>query len=272
MSKPPHGWQTRTSGERENAIHQSLSTLPLTVHPAVIVCSSGDTRSSAAPMRVFAMPCLMHALTAARLLAPPAAPQQSAARLHAASVASAARRAGRAAADVPSAAAQRGPVSAVRPVPIKLITVSKGGSAALEEAAAEYLTRLRRYTALEEIRVKPNPRGAAADDAAAQMAAEAERVVRAVGPRDRLVRRPTRAGRRLCSLSPAGAALRARQGRQQHGRGAAAQRRRRGESQRSRVRYRRSVRPRRSGARARRRLHTPLSPGAESPGGASRAR
>ena len=139
-------------------------------------------------MRVFAAaPCLMHAL--------------SAARLHAASAASAARRAGRDAADVsPSAsAAQRGPVSAVRPTPIKLITVSKGGSAALEEAAAEYLTRLRRYTTVEEIRVKPNPKGAAADDAAAQMAAEAERVVRAVGPRDRLVRRP-RARSRVARL------------------------------------------------------------------------
>jgi 23S rRNA (pseudouridine1915-N3)-methyltransferase len=76
----------------------------------------------------------------------------------------------------------------VRAVPIKLVSVSKGGSAALEEAASEYLTRLRRYTAVEEVTVKPNPRGAAADDAAAQMAAEGERVVRAVGPRDRLAR------------------------------------------------------------------------------------
>lgn len=128
----------------------------------------------------------MHALSAARLQAPPAAPQ-AAARLHAASVASAARRADRSAAPPSAAAAQRGPVSAVRPTPIKLITVSKGGSAALESAVAEYTTRLRRYVSLEEVVVKPNPRGAAADDAAAQMTAEGERVVRSVGPRDRLV-------------------------------------------------------------------------------------
>jgi 23S rRNA (pseudouridine1915-N3)-methyltransferase len=48
-------------------------------------------------------------------------------------------------------------------------------------------TRLRRYVAVEEVVVKPNPRGAAADDAEAQKAAEGERVVRSVGPRDRLV-------------------------------------------------------------------------------------
>lgn len=78
-------------------------------------------------------------------------------------------------------------MSAVRAVPIKVISVSKGGSAALETAVAEWFARLKRYTAIEEVTLKPNPRGAAADDAAAQMAAEAERVVRAVGPRDRLV-------------------------------------------------------------------------------------
>lgn len=91
--------------------------------------------------RFAAAPCLMHALSAARLQAPPATPQ-AAARLHAASVASA-RRADRAAPPPSAAGAQRGPVSAVRPTPIKLITVSKGGSAALEEAVAEYTARSR---------------------------------------------------------------------------------------------------------------------------------
>ena len=137
------------------------------------------------PLRLFAAPSLLSALSAARQQAQPAATLT--ARLHVAAAAPAARR-GRAADSPPAAAAQRGPASAVRAVPIKVISVSKGGSAALEAATAEFLTRLRRYTTVEEVQVKPNPRGAASDDAAAQMAAEAERVVRAVGTRDRLVR------------------------------------------------------------------------------------
>ena len=142
------------------------------------------------PLRLFAAPSLLYALSAARQQAQPAPTLTARLRavpaslLHVAAAAPAARRSGR---DTPPAA-QRGPASAVRAVPIKVISVSKGGSAALEAATAEFLARLRRYTAVDEVAVKPNPRGAASDDAAAQMAAEAERVVRAVGPRDRLVR------------------------------------------------------------------------------------
>jgi 23S rRNA pseudoU1915 N3-methylase RlmH len=77
---------------------------------------------------------------------------------------------------------------AQRAVPIRLLCVSKGGGAALDAAVALYTSRLRRYTAFEELTLRPNPKGAAASDAAAQMAAEGERVVRSVGPRDRLVR------------------------------------------------------------------------------------
>ena len=142
--------------------------------------------ASMRPLRLFAAPSLLTALSAARQQAQPAA-SLTARLLHVAAAAPAARR-GRAADTPPAAAAQRGPASAVRAVPIKVISVSKGGSAALEAATAEFLTRLRRYTAVEEVQVKPNPRGAASDDAAAQMTAEGERVVRAVGPRDRLVR------------------------------------------------------------------------------------
>jgi 23S rRNA (pseudouridine1915-N3)-methyltransferase len=74
-----------------------------------------------------------------------------------------------------------------RAVPIRLVCVSKGGGAAFDAAVGDYTSRLRRFVPFEEVTLKPNPKGAAASDAAAQMAAEGERVVRSVGPRDRLV-------------------------------------------------------------------------------------
>ena len=90
-------------------------------------------------------------------------------------------------------------------MPIRLVCVSKGGGAAFDAAVAEYTSRLRRYTAFEEVTLKPNPRGAAAGDAAAQMAAEGERVVRAVGPRDRLVRHTHKRAASQCVHARAGA-------------------------------------------------------------------
>ena len=84
-----------------------------------------------------------------------------------------------------ASATARGPITAVRPVPLKLIAVSKGNVPAFDAAAAEYTDRLRRYTQWEEIVVKPNPKGVA--DADTQMATEAERVIKHVGPRDRVV-------------------------------------------------------------------------------------
>ena len=83
------------------------------------------------------------------------------------------------------AQAARAPLSAVRPVPLKLITVTKGNGPAFDAAAAEYTDRLKRYTGYEEVVVKPNPKGVS--DPLLQCAAEAERVLKHVGPRDRLV-------------------------------------------------------------------------------------
>ena len=232
-----HGWLASPAGLSASVVKPRASSSPQPVpkrtHNLTLL------RASMGPLRLFAAPSLLSALTAARQHTEPAAALT--ARLHIAAAAAAARR-GRAADLLPAAAAQRGPASAVRAVPIKVISVSKGGSAALESATTEYVTRLRRYTAVEEVVVRPNPRGAASDDAAAQMAAEAERVVRAVGPRDRLVRRPraarccsgaahvaTHSGRRLGSPEPTvrhvGAALRARQRAHKHRSGAAAERR-----------------------------------------------
>ena len=98
----------------------------------------------------------------------------------------------------PLPARRFGGVSAVRAVPLKLILFSKS-STAFDAAVAEYTSRLSRYTAFEELVLKPNPRGAAAGDAASQMAAESERLVKSVGARDRLVLLDER-GRDLDSL------------------------------------------------------------------------
>ena len=82
-------------------------------------------------------------------------------------------------------ASARPPLSAVRPVPLKLITVTKGNVPAFDAAASEYTDRLKRFTSYEEVVVKPNPKGVS--DPLLQCAAEAERVLKHVGPRDRLV-------------------------------------------------------------------------------------
>ena len=81
----------------------------------------------------------------------------------------------------------RGAPRAVRAVPIRLLSVSKGGGSDFDGVVGEYSQRIQRYTSFEELTLRPNPKGAAATDAAAQSAAEGERLVRSVGARDRLV-------------------------------------------------------------------------------------
>ena len=76
-------------------------------------------------------------------------------------------------------------MSAVRAVPLLLLTVSKGGGAHFDGACAEYAGRLQHYTAFKEVVSKPNPRNAS--DPEAQKLAEGERLLKLVGPRDRLV-------------------------------------------------------------------------------------
>jgi 23S rRNA (pseudouridine1915-N3)-methyltransferase len=72
-------------------------------------------------------------------------------------------------------------------VPTLLLTVSKGGGPHFDGACAIYTERIARYTSFSELQLKPNPKGAAANDAAAQRAAEGERLLRHVADRDRLV-------------------------------------------------------------------------------------
>lgn len=67
---------------------------------------------------------------------------------------------------------------------LRLVGIGKGGPAWADAAVADYATRLRRFGGLEELELKPEPfRG----DVEAVRAAEAERLLARIGPRDRLV-------------------------------------------------------------------------------------
>ncbi len=63
-----------------------------------------------------------------------------------------------------------------RPIALRLITVSKGSSTATAESAEEWAAKLRRYAPLEWVQLRPNPARASAP--AAQVEAEAEKVLR----------------------------------------------------------------------------------------------
>lgn len=70
-------------------------------------------------------------------------------------------------------------------MPIKIVSVSKASSAGAAAAADEWLAKLRRYCPAELVTLKPNPKGA--KDVDAQKAAEAQKVLAALAPRDRVV-------------------------------------------------------------------------------------
>lgn len=74
---------------------------------------------------------------------------------------------------------------AVRPIPIKIISVGKGNSRGATEFASEWAEKLRRYTELTEVAIKPNP--ANSKDAAVQRTQESEKVLKALNPGERLV-------------------------------------------------------------------------------------
>lgn len=70
-------------------------------------------------------------------------------------------------------------------MPIRVISVSKANSPGASLMADEWMDKLRRYTQAELVTLKPNPKGAR--DVEAQKAAEAQKVLAAIGPRDRVV-------------------------------------------------------------------------------------
>jgi len=74
---------------------------------------------------------------------------------------------------------------AIRPVPIKLITVSKGIPPGTSAMAGEWAEKLRRYTSLTEHMVKSNPKKASEPDVIMQ--SEAERVLKLITPQERVV-------------------------------------------------------------------------------------
>ncbi|DBA67452.1 TPA: hypothetical protein ACH3X2_001736 [Trebouxia sp. C0005] len=70
---------------------------------------------------------------------------------------------------------------AVRPVKIKLITVAKGNSKGAEAVAH----KIKRYTQLEHLQIKPNPKKAASPLVAVQ--SEGEKVLKLITPQDYMV-------------------------------------------------------------------------------------
>uniref|UniRef100_A0A383VJ92 Uncharacterized protein n=1 Tax=Tetradesmus obliquus TaxID=3088 RepID=A0A383VJ92_TETOB len=76
-------------------------------------------------------------------------------------------------------------VRSVRAMPIKLVSVGKGNSKAAQAMAQEWLEKLARYTTVSEVLIKPNPKGASSPQV--QKDAEAEKVLKALSPGDRVV-------------------------------------------------------------------------------------
>ncbi|BDA49760.1 Ribosomal RNA large subunit methyltransferase H [Coccomyxa sp. Obi] len=82
-------------------------------------------------------------------------------------------------------ASQRPYTRAVRPVPLKIVAVSKNNSQGAELMAGEWLEKLQRYAEASEVVIRPNPKNAADPKVAVQ--AEGERVLKMLRPQDRVV-------------------------------------------------------------------------------------
>jgi 23S rRNA (pseudouridine1915-N3)-methyltransferase len=74
---------------------------------------------------------------------------------------------------------------AIRAVPLTLLSVAKSGSRAGDTLASEWAEKLRRYTRVTEIQLKPNPLNAKNPDIAKQH--EGERVLKAISAEQRLI-------------------------------------------------------------------------------------
>ncbi|EFN59390.1 hypothetical protein CHLNCDRAFT_137874 [Chlorella variabilis] len=73
----------------------------------------------------------------------------------------------------------------LRPIPITVVTVAKGSSKGAELMALEWADKLKRYTSLSQIQVKPNPKNA--KETAVAVRHEGERVLKVLQPSDRVV-------------------------------------------------------------------------------------
>ncbi|KAI8470559.1 MAG: hypothetical protein J3K34DRAFT_253141 [Monoraphidium minutum] len=76
-------------------------------------------------------------------------------------------------------------VRSVRAMPLRIIAVSKANSPGANAFTEEWLDKLRRYTSAEIILLKPNP--LKSKDPAVAKAAEAQKVLGHITPRDRVV-------------------------------------------------------------------------------------
>eukprot|EP00884_Botryococcus_braunii_P023113 jgi/Botrbrau1/9486/Bobra.0252s0102.3 len=74
---------------------------------------------------------------------------------------------------------------AVRAIPIKIITVAKGNSPAAKGMSEEWADKIRRYTQLLEVQVKPNPKKAGDPDVA--VATEGQQVLKSISPQEHVI-------------------------------------------------------------------------------------
>lgn len=74
---------------------------------------------------------------------------------------------------------------AVKPVKIKLVTVSKGNDRGTELVSGDWADKVRRYTQVEHTQVKPNPKKVSSPQIAMQN--EGEKVLKLIAPQDYVV-------------------------------------------------------------------------------------
>lgn len=74
---------------------------------------------------------------------------------------------------------------ATRPMPMKLVTVGKDRGSAMEGVALEYVRKIQRYCAFEEVQLRPNPKNSS--DVSTQVSSEGERVMRSISAKDWVV-------------------------------------------------------------------------------------
>ena len=81
----------------------------------------------------------------------------------------------------------KGHARAVKPVPIRVITIGKGDSPGTATVADEWASKIRRYTKYEGLNIKPNPTRAAQPEVAVK--AEGDRVLKQLSPQVSLYER-----------------------------------------------------------------------------------
>ncbi|KAK9904815.1 hypothetical protein WJX75_002999 [Coccomyxa subellipsoidea] len=73
----------------------------------------------------------------------------------------------------------------VRPVPVRIVSISKNNSSGADLLAGELLKKLERYTEASELIIRPNPKKSV--DPRVAMQAEGDKVLKLLRPQDRVI-------------------------------------------------------------------------------------